>query len=138
MKDIVIKARISDQQKKCLDDIIQKIEKVIPAGEITISSLLRQAIDDYVKSYYFKEKEKGIQIQIPILNMSNDDLESLFKLLFEMRRISHKSMFVDVDGQFKEGMDAIRLKIVSEYVNNPSLTSTESKDIIFSNRLTNG
>lgn len=74
-----IRARVSDELEEKIEKIIEEVrEEAVGGVEINLSTVIRYALDNYIKEY--EERKKGIEVvKFNINELSNEQLIKIQK-----------------------------------------------------------
>lgn len=86
MADKQVRARVSEDVSEKIDSIVGEINDKVPEANVNVSSILRYAIEEYVKRYDAKQNDSAVFVELPTM-LPNEDLEALCENLIAIRKI---------------------------------------------------
>ncbi|WP_242225355.1 hypothetical protein [Bacillus cereus group sp. BfR-BA-01380] len=78
MADRQLAARVPEETAQKINDIVKEINKAVPEADVSVSAILRFAINEYVKQHEEKKGEK-LFVEIPYNDLFKEEIGKLLK-----------------------------------------------------------
>ena len=88
MADYQLRARITHELADKVKEIVEELNTAFPEGEVTISTVSRYAIKEYLRLYDERMNNGLVTCEIPVNDLEEKELEKVmeaFKLLNSVR-----------------------------------------------------
>lgn len=105
MADKQIRARVTEELSAKIDSVVDEINKKVPEANVNVSSILRYAVEEYLKRYDAKNADTAVFLGFPT-TLPNEDLEELCKHFIAIRNI-YQNVNHPVPGAFAKTIDTL-------------------------------
>jgi hypothetical protein len=133
MADRQLRARVSEEVLSEVEHIAEILEKENPGAEASVSTIVRFAVQDYVRRFKGKRNQDTLIFEIPIEGLSEEELDTIFdavttiedvienkpvsprreSFLYSLKDVT-KTLLSKIEDQGDKAARAIRLKARKE------------------------
>ena len=103
-KDQMLRARMTADQMKTLDNIVEELQREMPEANVSASSLARYALEKYINDYIAKRDKTRLLIDANVSNLCHDDVKTLHGYMGDLMeraksdgKTSVANVLIDID-----------------------------------------
>ena len=112
-KDSMLRVRLTQRQSDELDAIIDELQAQMPEASVTISSIVRYALEKYVSDHIAKRDGTKIFIEVSTVDATDEDIKKLYDLLSKLFDETKENYSPTVHYMVGEILEPVMMKMAS-------------------------